>query len=177
MMSPDLVSLQILEEAFRYIAETRMRNIPVLNSALQIEAVGFRPFKGSRIGILITPWFMNLICFPDAEREMGVSVIGTTRPMELPAVEVGFLIAENPAIGSYLTYSLFSPMFDFADMGQAREVADAILEELFTPKAIMEEVVDTAAAGIVARLEQPVNRRGFLGALFKPVLHQDKGRL
>jgi [NiFe] hydrogenase assembly HybE family chaperone len=153
-----------------------MRDVPVLNLALQVEAVGFRPFMEGKMGVLITPWFMNLIWLPDGHSDMGAVVNGTTQSLELPAAEVDFLTAEDPAIGAYLTCSLFSPMFEFADMAHARAVAEAILEELFTPKAVIEAVAEAVPAGIMAKLEQPVTRRGFLGALIRPVRQPDEGK-
>lgn len=170
MTSYNEIYPQLLEDAFRHIAETRMRDVPILNLALQVEAVGFRPFQEGNLGILITPWFMNLIWMP-CVNSGEVVVSGTTRSLELPSAEVDFLTAEDASIGAYLTCSLFSPMFEFSDMVQAREVADAVLEELFTPKAIVKDAV-AAPMGIIAKLEQPVNRRGFLGALFSPMRDQ-----
>lgn len=152
-----------LEAAFRRIAETRMRELPILNSRLQVEAVAFRPWQAGWIGVLITPWFMNLICLPDPHAVREPVPSGSTRTLTLPSGDYDFLTAEEEIIGSYLTSSLFSPMFDFADMEQTRAVAQSVLEEVF--KAAPElAAVPTAPEGIVAKLERPVSRRGFLSA-------------
>ena len=168
------VNPQLLEDTFRHIAETRMQDVPILNLALQVEAVGFRPFQEGNIGILITPWFMNLIWLPCVNSE-AVTVSGKTKSLELPSSDVDFLTAEDASIGAYLTCSLFSPMYEFSDMVQVREVANAILEELFTPKAIAKDEI-AAPVGIIAKLEQPVNRRGFLGMLFSPMRHHGEDK-
>jgi len=56
-----------LEAAFREIHVGKMRGIPLLNEALGVRAVGFRAYDGHLLGVLVTPWFMNLILAPGAE--------------------------------------------------------------------------------------------------------------
>ena len=53
-----------LEAVFRHIAATRMAGVSILNPALEVEAVGFRNWRDDWFGVLITPWFMSLICLP-----------------------------------------------------------------------------------------------------------------
>ena len=159
----------ILEPAFRQIAATRMAGVSLLNAALQVEAVGFRHWRDDWIGVLITPWFMSLICLPgpDASREPMSS--GTRIDVALPAGDYEFLFAHEEALGHYLTSSLFSPMFEFADMAQAREVAEAVLVEVFKPAETQPPPPAPAASvGLTAKLEQPLSRRGFFGALLRP---------
>jgi hypothetical protein len=64
----------------------------------------------------------------------------------------------------YLASSLFSPMFEFPDMARAREVAAAVLAEVFEPAA----PAQSAPVGFAAKREQPLSRRGFFGALLRP---------
>ena len=151
-----------LEAAFRHIAETRMAGMAMVNPALTVEAVDFRPLGQDWVGVLITPWSMNLISLPAADTHWEEASSGTKREMELPSGTYEFLTAHEAALGPYLTSSLFSPMFDFADMDQAREVATAVLAEVFTPQ--VPEVPPPPAPGLGTKLEQPVSRRGFLGA-------------
>ncbi len=122
-----------LEAVFRDIAATRMADVPILNRKLEVEAVGFRAWRGDTIGVLITPWFMNLICLPSAAVDWAVGASGTRQVLELPSGNYEFLTASEESIGPYLSSSLFSPMFDFPDQANAREVALAVLEELFDP--------------------------------------------
>ncbi|MFZ3043135.1 MAG: [NiFe]-hydrogenase assembly chaperone HybE [Thiobacillus sp.] len=153
-----------LEAIFRAIAATRMAGMALLNPALDVEAVGFRRRGDAWVGVLITPWFMNLICLPDGATAGTLQASGTRREVELPSGTYEFLSAHEDELGPYLTSSLFSPMFAFPDMARAREMATAVLTEVFSPAA-----PDAApAVGLVARLEQPVSRRGFLGALLRP---------
>lgn len=169
---PDDPALR-LEAIFRVIARTRMAGVAILNPALEVEAVGFRRHGDDWVGVLITPWFMSLICLPDAAsaketqpRETQSS--GTKREVALPSGAYEFLTAHEDELGPYLTSSLFSPMFEFPDMARVREVAAAVLAEVFTLPESDAAPVTRPAVGLVARLEQPVSRRGFLGALLRP---------
>jgi [NiFe] hydrogenase assembly HybE family chaperone len=152
-----------LEAIFRAIARTRMAGVALLNPALEVEAVGFRRWGGDWVGVLVTPWFMSLICLPDMASARPRQASGTRREVDLPSGTYEFLSAHEDELGPYLTRSLFSPMFAFPDMARAREVATAVLTEVFSVAA-----PDAApAVGLAARLEQPVSRRGFLGALLR----------
>lgn len=151
-----------LEAAFRHIADTRMAGMAMTNASLGVEAVGFRPWNGDRIGVLITPWAMNLVCLPGGERPWGASPGGTPIEVELPSGTYEFFTANAEHLGPYLSSSLFSPMFEFADMEQARQVAEAVLEEIFIPQDCQAAAPPT---GLSDKLDRHVSRRGFLGAI------------
>lgn len=151
-----------LEATFRHIAQTRMAGMAMVNPALAVEAVGFRPVGTDCVGVLITPWSMNLICLPGADIAWKDASSGTKQDLELPSGTYEFLTAHEEGLGPYLTSSLFSPMFEFAHMDQAREVAAAVLAEVFTPQAAQPAALPPS--GLTDRLEQTVSRRGFLGA-------------
>jgi [NiFe] hydrogenase assembly HybE family chaperone len=152
-----------LAAAFRHIAATRMRAMPLCNPALSVEAIGFRDWRNDRVGVLITPWSMNLICLPGPDSRWQPASSGSPHSLPLPSGDYDFLNAQEDAIGAYLSSSLFSPMFEFADMAQARSVAEAVLAEVFT--AVEPAAPAVPAEGMTAKLEQPLSRRGFLGAL------------
>ena len=158
-----------LEQVFRQIAATRMAGVSLLNPALAVEAVGFRAWHADFVGVLITPWFMNLICLPGPEAARETHASGTRLDRELPSGVYEFLAAEEDDLGPYLSSSLFSPMFAFPDMDRARDVARAVLDELFTPvaEAPADPEPKPETVGLSARLEQPVSRRGFFGALLR----------
>ncbi len=151
----------LLEDIFQRIAATRMAGVAILNHALSVEAVGFRRWDNEWVGVLITPWFMSLICLPSPASTWHGLGSGSKRERELPSGTYEFLTAHEEELGPYLTSSLFSPMFEFSGMDQAREVAAAVLAEVFTPAPPAPE----PQAGLAAKLEKPVSRRGFFGAL------------
>jgi Protein of unknown function (DUF3457). len=53
-----------LETTFNEILDKRMRDLPVVNASLSVQAVGFNRFGEDWLGVLITPWFMNLMLLP-----------------------------------------------------------------------------------------------------------------
>ena len=63
-----------LETAFRAVA-ARMQGLAFVNPALAVEAIGFAPWSGHWLGVLLTPWFMNLVLAP---RESGA--LASTSP-------------------------------------------------------------------------------------------------
>jgi len=123
--------LQALEAAFRHIAATRMDGVPVLNPRLEVQAVGFEVSEdGSHaLGVLVTPWFMNLLRLPLqgdvtplAVRAVAARDIGTRR--------LDFIGAFEPGVGAFEACSLFSPMFEFANQAAAVATAQEALKEL-----------------------------------------------
>jgi [NiFe] hydrogenase assembly HybE family chaperone len=152
-----------LEQVFRQIAATRMAGLPILNAALEVEAFGFREYDGRRMGVLITPWFMNLVALPGPDDGWAAASSGALRILDLPAGPVPFLHAHEATLGPYLSHSLFSPMQDFPDQGYARAVAAEVLRALFEMPA--QAGGAKAAAGDGLSLEKGCNRRAFLSAL------------
>lgn len=139
-----------LASVFREIAATRMAGMPLLNPALQVEAIGFAPCSGADedavLGILLTPWCMNLIYL--AQDESVLAAPGASRLHELGAEHYSFIGAHEPAFGAYEMCSLYSPVFEFSAQEVARAVALEVLRCLRQPQ---EEI------------EQPSRRRLLLG--------------
>jgi [NiFe] hydrogenase assembly HybE family chaperone len=128
-----------LAALFTHIAHTRMAGVPVLNAALQVEAIGFeclpaRDGDAAGLGILITPWFMNLVRLP-VERDDSAAQIGRTHEEPLAGQRFEFIGAHEAAVGAFAACSLFSPMFEFADQPTARATALEVLAQLRTSPA------------------------------------------
>ena len=122
-----------LERALHAIQLLRMRDVPVLNPALTVEAVGFRPWSEHWLGILITPWFMNLMWLAPALSAPLAQ--GASREHFFGGQRLTFIGAVDEAFGAYQSCSLFSPMFEFADQAAARATAEQVLTLLReTPK-------------------------------------------
>jgi [NiFe] hydrogenase assembly HybE family chaperone len=126
-----------LYDAFRR-ADARMFGLPVYNSALQVELRGFQEWSDQSIGVLITPWCMNLILLPTAEMDDGArSAWQTLRQGQevdhvLPCGKVRFTVGDDGSGGRYQMCSLFSPMDDFSDQDSAQQVADQTLAAVLT---------------------------------------------
>ncbi len=166
-----------LEAAFRRIAEMRMRGLPIYNPALEVEATGFREHEDRLLGVLITPWFMNLVILPGPADSWEGIAPGTARELTFPAGPCTFLHTHEPAVGAYLACSLFSPMAAFPDQETARTAARAALAALLAPQgdegttghggkrcAEGETAAPVRAAAPGPRRREPLSRRGFLRA-------------
>jgi len=125
----------LLERIFLRIQEERMRDVPLLNPRLRVEAVGFRPREDGWCGILITPWFMNLIQLPGAGADCAHLRVGASLRREFPAGTVESIVAHETELGHYLTCSLYSPMFEFPTQSHAVATAQNVLQALFEPPA------------------------------------------
>jgi len=120
-----------LEAAFGAVYEQRMQGLPFVNVALTVEAVDFRPWNGHWLGVLITPWFMNLVLLPNDQAAWPALRVGEKCVQRFPAGVFEFIAGREDTLGEYLTCSLFSPMFEFADHETARLTAAAARAALF----------------------------------------------
>lgn len=119
-----------LENFYRLVQTERMQGIPLLNAALQVEAVGFEWGEDRETpvaeGVLITPWFMSLLRLPALPLPHG-NQIGRSFVRDFGSERFDFIGAHDPAIGYHETCALFSPMGDFSTQALARETASAAL--------------------------------------------------
>jgi [NiFe] hydrogenase assembly HybE family chaperone len=120
-----------LEALFRHIAAQRMDGVPILHPDLLVQALGFEvePDGAVAVGVLITPWFMNLVRLPLAA-DVPMAAPGDSALRVVGRERFSFIGAEEPGFGAYEACSLFSPMFEFVDHEAARATADAVLAEL-----------------------------------------------
>jgi [NiFe] hydrogenase assembly HybE family chaperone len=126
----DALSAKLVAE-FREIWHAKMRDLPMVNKLLSVEAVGFRMVDGRHLGVLISPWFMNLIQLPAEDEEWSNLVPGAKELIAFPSGEYEFIHNTRDLIGGYKACSLFSPMGDFSTQMQAQEVARAVMVALF----------------------------------------------
>ncbi len=108
-----------------------MQELPILNARLEVEAVGFRDFANGRLGVLITPWFMNLV-FLKQETGWSSRPQGDLEKVELPWGDVEFTVNQDEKLGAYLSAVLFRSVSDFPDQETAREVATQVMSDLFS---------------------------------------------
>jgi len=161
-----------LEAAYRRIQSERMQGVPMLNPALGVAAVGFAEWEGRWLGVMVTPWFMNLMLVPRDPAAWTPLRTGAKRKYALPAGEYEFIGGDDPAIGEYQMCSLFSPMFDFTDMDTAALTAKLALEALLDPAhaepaaASVPPVEPRPIAEIKRAVEGPMSKRDFLRASF-----------
>ncbi len=195
---PETVIAGKLETVFNRIYQQRMSDVPMINDKLQVHAIGFQPWQQHYLGVLSTPWFMNLMLLPGEQEDWsGLAELGK-QSHSFPSGRYEFITGFEEEIGKYQMCSLFSPMFDFADDEAAVETASLIMQEIMSEKnqdemhvqphqiesiwkgenndatdvTINTQSEPEAEAGqrplISERLQKPVSRRDLLRGMFKP---------
>ena len=160
-----------LEADFREIYNGKMRDVPLCNHSLHVQAVGFQPWGGHYLGVLIAPWFMNLVLLAGPQDNWTALQPGVKELIGFPSGTYEFIHNAREQVGGYKACSLFSPMGDFNSQMQAVDVARAVLVGLFDPAAL-ERIDDGAqpltpvvapeiAAPKLARA-RPLERRSFI---------------
>jgi [NiFe] hydrogenase assembly HybE family chaperone len=162
-----------LEAVFNEIAETRMAGLPILNTALNVQAVGFREWQGNWVGVLVTPWTISLILMPG--KNGPLKTLGPEEKMtwEFPSGKYEFMGLNEPSLGSCQTCSLISPVFDIASHEDAVKVAEQVMEALFVAEqSEAQREAERKRMNEMARLngepmkEAGVSRRDFLRGNF-----------
>lgn len=127
-----------LERAFGAIARTRMAGLPICNPELAVEALGFRRGPaGQWVGMLITPWAVNLLCLPGEADTWPAVPAGGRHDWHFPSGDYEFTVAKEEQLGIYHLCSLFSPALEFESHAAARLTAMAALDALFAaPPAV-----------------------------------------
>ena len=122
--------IHTLETVFNRIYKERMADMPMVNRQLEVHAIGFQPWDQHYLGVLVTPWFMNLMLLPgDSEDWSGLRELSKQTHV-FPSGRYEFIVGRDDDIGCYQMCSLFSPMFEFASDETAVETAQIIVQEL-----------------------------------------------
>lgn len=158
MKTPESVG-KILEQTFCRIHRENMQGIPILNSKIAIQALGFQEFEGRLLGIIITPWLMNVVLLPSIEDDWSDLKLGQKTWQSFPSKKYRFLVNEIDGIGFCQTHSIYSPMNDFTSHEQAEKVAlDFIKSLMICPDPMTskteEELVDEELLGRIMRGEE-----------------------
>lgn len=166
-----------LENAFRRVYTERMQGLPFVNRSVRVEAIAFAPWKHYWLGVMLTPWSMNLMLTPHELAAWRPLPHGDKRRYRFPAGYFDFISANDGDIGDFLTCSLFSPVLEFDDHETARQTARLAREALFDsanaelPERPVEKPDAAPAAGgplaqLEASLAAPISRRELLHGRF-----------
>lgn len=172
-----------LQKQFETVS-LKMAELPVFNAELSVATVGFRAYQHGELGVLITPWCMNLVMLPTHEEMKPEDTLtGSKQMLALPSGHYEFIWGTVDGIGKYQSCSLFSPMFEFNSQEHAIDTAEEIMKALFVTEnyaptdrqiAVKAELEKATAAQhkmtkeSVKKSDQPaqLSRRGFLTAGF-----------
>lgn len=156
-----------------------MHDMPFVNPALSVEAVGFQRWEGDWLGVVVTPWFINLFLLPGGGSLWRDLPTGEFGAVALPVGELEF-IGDNPGaaapLEAYQYCPLISPVQHVEHQDAARAIArDALATVLLPPSgAAAEPAVDAversgpdATPAGEGHADEPVSlaRRGFLRAV------------
>jgi [NiFe] hydrogenase assembly HybE family chaperone len=122
----------LLETVFRRIQATRMEGVPLLHPDLHVQAIGFAPEPKAPVamGVLVTPWFMNLLRFPLGDAP-DASLEGK---LQWDGHHLSFIAAFEAEFGAFAICSLASPMFEYVDQDAAVATAREVLAQLRSPR-------------------------------------------
>lgn len=151
-----------IEILFREIETTRMEGVPILNKALSVAAFGFEPWLDYQLGVLLTPWFMNLMLVPLEPEKYAENPpqVGDKQMINVPAGQVEFIVGYEESLGYSLSCSLFSPVFEFENQQAAVETATAALKEILNDECETEEDEADMRDIWAGRLPEPDNGAG-----------------
>ena len=141
-----------LAATFAGIAATRMAGLPVFNPALAVAVPAMRAWEGEWLGVLVTPWAVNLVLLPGEGGRFQPIEVGGTQIWHFPSGRYAFLGNREAGLGHYQSCSLLSPVFELASQDAAEAFACAALDALLR-----------APAEPAAGASQALSRRAFLG--------------
>jgi len=82
------------------------------------------------VGVIVTPWFMNLTVLP-SEDDLKSWLAGRSTMLAFPSGAYEFTVTDLQDVGLIGTCSLFSTMVDFTDHEAAQLAAKTIADAMF----------------------------------------------
>ncbi len=154
---------ELLERVFAHIAATRMLDVPILNLALRVEAVGFCEWEGRWVGVLVTPWMINLVLLPEENATLTPLVADEKKVWHFPSGAYEFRGLNEPMLGTCHMCSLISPVADFNTHEEAVAVAQEMMRTLFVAaEDKLAESIENARLKGEAISQKNMSRRDFL---------------
>jgi [NiFe] hydrogenase assembly HybE family chaperone len=153
-----------LVERFTHIGETAMRELPIYNHALQVDAIGFKPMAAGWLGVLITPWFINVVLLPKQKQEATIP-LGEKVTHELISGEHEFIVGEDDELGRYDFLTLASPTLKYKSHQAACDAAQKALTKLLTPADEARTAIPEQPVHFVTAEQKGKERRAFLRGL------------
>lgn len=124
---------------FQQIGIERVYGLPIYNEALSVEAVDFQACEGGLIGVLVTPWFMNIMLLPEDTSPYQSKELGEKVKYQLESGEHEFVIGEDEEVGQYLFRTITSPTHCYKKQIAAINNGKKALTALLTPPEQVEE--------------------------------------
>jgi len=103
------------------------------NPALSVEAIGFVRYRGDWLGVLVTPWRLDLLLIAGGGDLWGDIPAGQRRYLDLYGATLPFVAVDEPLLGPYQYSSLVDQVGRIPDMAAAREIARDALQSYLPP--------------------------------------------
>ena len=146
----------LLEAHFQQHWDVHAADMPQANPALQIKAIGFTKIEGDWVGVMVTPWFIQLLLLPGGGTLWGDIPDGQRRYLDLPGSTFYFTATEVADVGPYQFTALLDKIDQAPDMATAQRLADDALRTALNL---------TSATPPVNEEPRAVSRRGFFRRL------------
>ncbi|MCL6415152.1 [NiFe]-hydrogenase assembly chaperone HybE [Aestuariirhabdus sp. Z084] len=118
-----------LEQVFNQVLEQRMQDMPLINRRVCVEALGFEDWEGQWLGVLITPWCINLLLIHKAGSPWPELALDKSHAINItfPQGTYKFSPREEVGVGRYLCCSLMSPLQEIKSHEEAQRLARDVM--------------------------------------------------
>jgi [NiFe] hydrogenase assembly HybE family chaperone len=155
-----------LVERFTHIGDNAMRDLPIYNHALQVDAISFESTQAGWLGVLITPWFINVMLLPKQKQKTTIP-LGDKVIHELASGVHQFSVGEDDELGRYDFLTLASPTLRYKSHQAARDAAQKALSKLRTPPEEAKAAIPEQPVHFVSAEQKGKERRAFLRGLIR----------
>lgn len=170
---------QLVVDRFEEIYQQQIKGTPIENPALSVEAVGFQLWNNQWVGILITPWFLNLMIMSAEKTGWSKISADAQQQWQFPCGPISMLKNADDTLGLYYCCSLASPMSAFDSHESTRQTALEIMQMLFVAGNETNDVTQDQKQASLGKLNVDAERkkvavsrrsflRGVLGSGDKP---------
>lgn len=125
-----------IERYFRRVFAERMAGLPFLNPALDVAVMDFQRVGGDWLGVVVTPWCLQLMLLPGRGTLWEDIPAGERRQVGFPAGTIEFIAdAGESDLPAFQYCPLIAPVTAIADMASARQAAEDAMLVIMTPPA------------------------------------------
>jgi len=156
-----------LQQHYQHVWQTRMTDMPFVNPALAVETVGFVRHEGDWLGVIVTPWFLNLFLLCGGGLLWQDLAAGQRRLVQLPCGALQFIADDDPDLGLYQYCPLIAAVGTLPDQACARQAAMDALQAVLTPAVVdsSAEESDGLPPPTTSQDAATASRRGFFRRL------------
>ena len=116
------------------------------NGTLQIAAVGFARHAGDWLGVVVTPWCLDLFLLPGGGSLWGDIPAGQRRYVTLPGGTLPFTAVDDLELGPYQHTPLIAPVTALPDMATALRLAREAVATLHGVAAALPSATSATAS-------------------------------